>query len=193
MVRSQSCFTQVEAKVLEVDRRASLSHIESDPNCKGRIGNRSGGVVDHESAHSQVGLKGDIPALEQADLTVHIERDRDEILRRQCGRDKGTDRAFIEVDGLEGEVSDLLSEVVSAAGFKHPSQARAALCGELEFLEVEGVARKVGQQADGRLIVLKLQFAEVAGQASQNEISGQIGDAGLCIDLAVDSQGACGE
>ena len=193
LVCSERSFAQVHAEVLEVDRRASLSHIESDPNCKGRIGNRSGGVVDHESAHSQVGLKGDIPALEQADLAVHIERDRDEILRRQCGRDKGADRALIEVDGLEGEIPNLLSEVVSAAGFKHPSKARAALCGELEFLEVESVARKVGYQADGRLIVLETQFAEVAGQAGQNDVGGQVGHAGFRIDLAVDSQGACGE
>ena len=170
-----------------------MSHIESQTQRKGRIGNRSGRVVDHEPAHSQVGLKGNIAALEQADLAVHIERDRDEILRRQCCRDKGADSAFIEVDGLEGEIPNLLCEVVSAAGFKHPSQARAALCGELEFLEVEGVARKVGYQADGRLIVLETQFAEVAGQSGQNDVGGQVGHTRFRIELPVDSQGACRE
>ena len=165
LVGCQGCLAEIDAEVLEIDRRASLSHIDSDPNCKGRIGNRSGRVVDHELAHSQVGLKGDVSALEQAHLAVHIERNRDQVLRRQSSRNKGADGPFIEVDGLEGEIPGLLGEVISAVGFKLASQARAALSGELEFLKVEGVARDSRHQADSRLIVLKPHVAELARQS----------------------------
>ena len=83
-----------------------------------------------------------------------------------------------------------MREVVSAAGFKLASQPRTALCGELEFLKVEGVARDSRHQADSRLVVLKPHVAELARQSRQNDIGGQVGDARLRIQLSADTQGA---
>ena len=191
LVGRQGRLAQIEPQVFEVDGRGLPCHIEIEPHGEGRFGNRAGRILHHEPAHTQVGLQRHVATLEEAHLAIHVDRHRDQSLGSQCGRDERADGAFIEIDGLEGEVAGLLNQIAATTGFESAAVAvGSALGAELELLEVERVAREVGDQVDGGLVVLQSHLAETPGDTRQQHLGAEIGDSGLGVEFATKSQGS---